>query len=335
MRDKLLDYLVGGLDSREADQVRKALQEDPLLQQQLELLQTSLQPLETCRHYEPPADLKDRTIDFVSQSIEQQAASGSPASRRSSWTAGGRNPSVQLADSVQAGSKWTILDVVVAGAILVTASLLFFPIVMNSRYAAQLRGCQQNLQQIGMALHDYSSTHDGLFPQATGDAKLSVAGGYAPVLYNNQFVKRPRLFLCPTVGDEDQWTGWKPPNSELLAGAAGRELANIQRQMGGSYGYNLGYWSNGRYFPPRNLWRAFYPIMAEVPSSTLSGRRRTHHGGNGLNVLFEDGHVQYMTDWQIFPREDSIFYSDRGLVEPGRRRNDAVIGESSQTLSER
>ena len=58
---------------------------------------------------------------------------------------------MQLAGSAQAGSKWTILDVVVAGAILVTASLLFFPMVMNSRYAAQLRGCQQNLQQIGLA----------------------------------------------------------------------------------------------------------------------------------------------------------------------------------------
>ena len=335
MRDKLLDYLVGGLDSLESDQVRKALQEDPLLQQELELLQTSLQPLEACRYYEPPADLKDRTLDFVSQSIEQENASNPAGTRRSSWTAGNSNPSVQLAGSTQAGSKWTILDVVVAGAILVTASLLFFPIVMNSRYAAQLRGCQQNLQQIGMALHDYSSTHDGLFPQGTGNAKLSVAGGYAPVLYNNQFVKRPRLFLCPNVSSGEQWAGWKPPNAKIVAEAAGRELANIQRKMGGSYGYNLGYWSNGRYFPPRNLWRSFYPIMADSPTLTLAGRRSTNHGGNGLNVLFEDGHVQYMTDSQISPRRDSIFYSDRGRVEPGRHRNDAVIGESSQTLSER
>ena len=335
MRDKLLDYLVGGLDSLESDQVRKALQQDPMLQQQLELLQTSLQPLESCRHYEPPADLKDRTIDLVFQSMEQDEESNAVRSRRVNWSAGGSNPSVQLAGANQAGSKWTILDVVVAGAILVTASLLFFPIVMNSRYAAQLRGCQQNLQQIGMALHDYSSTHDGLFTQGTGNAKLSVAGGYAPVLYNNQFVKRPRLFLCPNVQDGEKWSGWQPPNSKVVAEATGRELANIQRQMGGSYGYNLGYWSNGRYFPPRNLWRSFYPIMADSPTLTLSGRRSTNHGGNGLNVLFEDGHVQYMTDSQISPRKDSIFYSDRGRVEPGRHRNDAVIGESSQTLSER
>ena len=88
MRDKLLDYLVGGLDSLESDQVRKALQEDPLLQQELELLQTSLQPLEACRYYEPPADLKDRTLDFVSQSIEQESASNPAGTRRSSWTAG-------------------------------------------------------------------------------------------------------------------------------------------------------------------------------------------------------------------------------------------------------
>ena len=30
MREKLLDYLVGGLDSQECEQVRKALQEKPV-----------------------------------------------------------------------------------------------------------------------------------------------------------------------------------------------------------------------------------------------------------------------------------------------------------------
>ena len=40
MREKLLDYLVGGLDSQECEQVRKALEENPLLEQELNHLVT-------------------------------------------------------------------------------------------------------------------------------------------------------------------------------------------------------------------------------------------------------------------------------------------------------
>ena len=332
MREKLLDYLVGGLESKECDQVRKALQEDPHLQQQLELLQTSLDPLEVCQHYEPPAGLRDRTVEHVMRTVQQQENTG--PSRKSGWTVESGDPAVRLAGSA-APDKWTILDVVVAVAILMTASMMVFPLLMNSRYAAQLRGCQENLQQIGLAMHDYSSTHDGFFPHASGDHKWSVAGAYAPVLYNNEFVTRPALFLCPAVTDDGKWADWKPPTAQHMAQSTGEELAKLQNVMGGTYGYNLGYWSDGRYFPPRNLHRAFFPTMADVPSPRLAGRRSSNHGGNGQNVLFEDGHVQYLIDSEIRPRNDAIFYSDRGRVEPGRHRYDAVIGESGQTLSNR
>ncbi|MCP3693523.1 MAG: hypothetical protein GY917_15085 [Planctomycetaceae bacterium] len=52
-------------------------------------------------------------------------------------------------------------------------------------------------------------------------------------------------------------------------------------------------------------------------------------------MLFEDGHVQYLSDSQISPRKDAIFYSDRGRVEPGRHRYDAVIGESDHQFQDR
>ena len=333
MREKLLDYLVGGLDSQECEQVRKALEENPLLEQELKLLQQSLQPLESCRHYEPPADLRQRTLDHVMESGQPKAT---PAGLdRSMWHDSTRHPEAQLAGASAATSRWTILDVVVASSILVTAFLLFFPLVMNSRYAAQLRGCQQNLQQLGIALHEYSDLNEGFFPHEIGDHKGAVAGAYAPVLYNNQFVKQPRVFLCPAVPDQENWAGWTPPTPRALDEATKKELVSLQRQMGGTYGYNLGYWSKGRYFPPRNLRRSFYPIMADVPSPMLLGRRSSNHGGNGQNVLFEDGHVQYLSDSQISPRKDAIFYSDRGRVEPGRHRYDAVIGESDHQFQDR
>ena len=334
MRDKLLDYLVGGLESQEYDQVRKAIEEDPLLEQELQLLQQSLQPLESCRHYEPPADLRQRTLDHVMAASQQQDKSFLHG-LRGDWRVPSRDPAVQLAGLPDTRSKWTILDVIVAGSILVTASLLFFPLVMNSRYAAQLRGCQDNLQQIGIALHEYSDLHDGHFPQQTANEKWSVAGAYAPTLYNNQFVKNSRLFLCPSGTDQQKWAGWRPPTSRDIGNASDERLVSLQEQMGGTYGYNLGYWSEGRYFPPRNLRRSFYPIMADVPSPVLVGRRSNNHGGNGQNILFEDGHVQYTSDSQISSRQDAIFFSDRGRVEPGRHRNDAVIGESGRRLGDR
>ena len=95
--------------------------------------------------------------------------------------------------------------------------------------------------------------------------------------------------------------------------------------MGGSYGYNIGYVSNGRYQTTKNLRRSTFAILADAPAAA-SPYHSLNHEGRGQNVLFEDVHVQYLTTCKAHGCSDNIFVNDDGKRAPGLHRNDAVIG---------
>ena len=117
-----------------------------------------------------------------------------------------------------------------------------------------------------------------------------------------------------------------PTLAEVQA-ADGNELARLHQQMGGSYGYNLGYVWKGRYHSPKNLHRARFAIVADAPS-TVSPFHSLNHKGCGQNVLFEDQHVQYLTTCKAHGCTDNIYVNDDGQVAPGKHLHDAVLAPS-------
>jgi hypothetical protein len=68
--------------------------------------------------------------------------------------------------------------------------------------------------------------------------------------------------------------------------------------------------------------------MADAPSLSLPNRQTQHHGGRGQNVLFEDGHVAFLTSSQPCDSADDIFANDHHLVAAGDHQNDSVIAPS-------
>lgn len=76
MIETLLGYLLGALETDDVEQISLALESDPDLRRQLELLRFALEPLELCGDaIDAPADLAVRTWVV----IRQQATSlGSP-----------------------------------------------------------------------------------------------------------------------------------------------------------------------------------------------------------------------------------------------------------------
>lgn len=68
MVDNLLGYLLGALEAEDLEQVSFALQSDPQLQRQLELVRQALEPLEFCREaVNAPPDLAVRTWVVIRQ----------------------------------------------------------------------------------------------------------------------------------------------------------------------------------------------------------------------------------------------------------------------------
>ncbi len=308
MKDQLIGYLLDALDSEEHKQVEAQLDRDPQLKHDLELLSHSLRPLAADKaQHEPPAGLAERTCLFV----VQRAAQVSPPAVPPEYTP----------------RRWSMADMVVTAGIFLAAAMLFFPAMRQSRFAARVTQCQENLHQVGMGLYNYSLMHQGFFPNVPLEGHCAAAGVVAVRLHDLGFLDGAHILICPASTLADRASSFRIPTTAELHAAQGAQLARLHQQMGGSLGFNIGYVADGRYRALKNLHRARYALVADAPSPEAP-YRSLNHGGCGQNVLFEDQHVQYLTTCRARGCRDDFYTNDDGLVGPGLHLHDAVIGLS-------
>jgi hypothetical protein len=238
---------------------------------------------------------------------------------------------VSYADLLATRASWSLADFIVAAGVFLAASMLFFPAISNSRNQAQLAMCRNNLRQIGVSLSQFSDLNGGYFPKVATSGNLAAAGVYAPQLMEAGLLTDSKQLLCPSSPLKSQGgPQFRVPKLDELIRARGRGLIVLQRQMGGSYGYNLGYVADGRYHATRNRGRTYFAILSDAPSFYSQQMTSRNHGGCGQNVLFESGTVKYLKfEAPSDLLGDDVFHSDRGLVEAGRSPDDAVIGGSA------
>jgi hypothetical protein len=308
MREYLVGYLLDALEPAEHEMVEAELARDPRLQDELTILSKCLGPLSVdAEHHEPPAGLAERTCEFV---VRQAKVTLPPAPLRTR------------------ASEWSFTDMVVAAGIFLAATLLFFPAVNQSRFAARVTGCQNNLRQIGTALNSYSTMYGGFFPTPALNAQEGAVGMYAPCLIEHGLLDGAHWVVCPASPLADGVVKFRLPTRKEICEASANERTRLHALAGGSYGYTLGYVANGRYRATKNLGRPSFAIIADAPN--LSPPYHSHnHGGCGQNVLFEDMHVQYLTTCKAHGCKDDIFTNDAGQVAPGLHAHDAVISPSA------
>ena len=296
MRDELVGYLLGALEPAEHQAVEAQLAVDPHLQHQLELVSRAMSPLAADKHdFAPPPGLAERTCIFVAT---QARVSLAP------------QPSYE-------SSRWRLADVAVAAGIFLAATLLFFPAVNQSRFAARLTGCQNNLRQIGVAASEYGLRFGDHFPLLLNDDGGPADAGAVPArLIEGGYLASPGVLICPASKLAEQLNAsesspWPAGIRQELQCAQGQRLLELHRLVGGSYAYNLGYVVNGQYRSSKNLQRPTFALVADAPSGGLVDRSG-NHDRRGQNVLFEDGHVQYLTTCTARGCKDHIFTNDEG-----------------------
>jgi hypothetical protein len=312
MRDDLVGYLLDALEPHEKVAVETQLSRDPALKQDLEVLRRQLFLLEADRtNYPPPPGLAQRTCEFVASRID-----------------------VALSPATPAPARWRFVDFAVAAAVFLAASTLFLPKLQQSRFAAQVSGCQNKLQQLGQSLVQFANFNGDHFPSLIQGQRQLPAGVYATKLSENGLLGEPGLVVCPSSPMAEQGGPFRVPGLQEIENASPDKLADMYRAMGGSYGYNLGYLADGRYQPTKNLQRPTFALMADAPDAERSrslpaGRLSSfNHGRSGQNVLFEDGHVQFLTKCNADGCPDDIYLNDEGQPTAGMHRDDAVIGPS-------
>ena len=127
------------------------------------------------------------------------------------------------------------------------------------------------------------------------------------------------------------------PTRERLEAASAEQLIELQRLMAGSYAYRIGYF-RGRDFIPfggkesvqRRGCRS--AILADTPSLTsVSEVVSRHHGKCGQNVLFEDGHVAFISGCWAPDDLDHLYLNDDNQLAAGSNASDIVLVPSDVT----
>ncbi|MBI1248597.1 hypothetical protein GC197_12250 [bacterium] len=325
-REHWLGYLMGALDENEQASVERQIAQDPRAAEEIEHLRSHLNLLaDGLDEAAPPTGLASRTCDLLDNpglfaeildpvaSTEDDAPM--PKSRQPFESIGGSRP------------NFTMMDMMVAMGACVAAVVIFFPALASSRMLATQLQCENNLRQVGLALHDFATGNaEKRYPAIPSRGPLSVAGSYAPRLIDNGMLQHPEVVRCST----QIAPALKPkmPTVDQMMTATPGNLKRLQEQLANVYNYNIGSVRDGELIAPKMNGRETYPVASDVVL-VKDGQflPRAHEDGR-LNILFDDGHVELV---HIDDLPDSIkqfFLNDKGQVAAGVNEDDAVIANA-------
>jgi hypothetical protein len=317
-REHLLGYLLGALERTEHEQVEAEIEANPALRSELRRLEDCLGRMgldNEPNHFDPPAGLAARTCRVVATRSREIVVT------RQHWTAAAESD----------GRQMTWVNLLTVASVLIAGAALFLPALNHSLEQAERAACQNNLRQMGMALHEYSDRDpSGSYPRVEMVGNRSVAGIYAPILAGKQLILDSATFLCPALARTRPTRKLHVPTPEEIDAATGETLKQYQQTMGGDYGYNLGYREGNGLATPRNAGRREYVLMSDAPSNAQPGRRSINHGGQGQNVLYEDGHIKFIRTIPCPQLPDDPFFNLEGRVGAGLNSSDHVIGASGE-----
>jgi hypothetical protein len=208
----------------------------------------------------------------------------------------------------------------------------------EGRFEARKIACQDQLRQFGTAITQfvYRSEQERL-PAVAETGPEAFAGVYTVRLKEAGLLDDPSIRWCPSLD--------RPSNSDAalvdvdeivsisdLHDASVDRLRQIQQHVGGQYAYTLGVIESDQLTSPKFESRASFAVMSDAPLGGMNERAdwsgRVGHSGKGINVLFEDGRVQFVAIPSLDALLDHPLLNHRGKTEAGVNVDDASLAPS-------
>ncbi len=225
---------------------------------------------------------------------------------------------------------FTLMELLVAIAIVAVLAAVLLPVLMRARESARKAVCQTNLRQIGVAFRLYASDFDEHYP-CNGDPNLWMGRNWRVVLHGYLpggtvqslppgygqpvTVQHSDVLLCPS--DERAVLVWER-TSYAYSAAFFHTPAQINGLAPILRGSSCANWSAIvaalRYLPPvaQNEAQVLHPAQKALCAEWLSNHEK-FSGDCGFwswdgsaNYLFADGHVKFLRRRQISPAVNDL-----------------------------
>jgi hypothetical protein len=341
MREDLLGYLLGALEPDEARRMEELLKTDPSLREELAAVEAMLRPLEDASNVvdDLPSGLVERTLAKLPTVGNHTDLINTPDSNDSRSTLVSL-PTLGMSNerALRPTRRWADWA---AGSFAAAVLLgLLLPSLAEGRFAARRNACQDQLRRFGTAITQFvMMNQQQKLPSVAESGPEAFAGMYAIRLFEAGLLDDPNMRLCPSsaVGrNPDAEQAFTELNefvaTKQLHSASTDQLVRWQQRAGGDYAYSLGVIDGNHYSTPRYEARSSFAVMSDSPVGSLVNHEiranQIGHSGRGMNVLYEDGRVQFISVDSLQSIPDHPLFNDRGTVEAGVDLDDAVLAPS-------
>lgn len=323
--EELIAFLLGDASPEVCERIELALATDPSVVARIDEFKQVLNELDALEHSEPPHDLFSKTMSRI-DSLPANAGNDFEPVPELVQPSTLMSPSGQLASR----SRRVFWDSTVLVVCMAALCGLLLPALMRIRFESRRAQCANNLRVLGAGLIDLALASPGQrFPQIAQEGPEAFAGIYAVRLSDAGLLERPSQLNCASLigsGMSTQLQGIPSlADLKLMPLVENRQL---QRVVGGDYAYNLGVMEEEKVAGPRCEGRCQFVILADAPIYSSGREQFIAHDGQGLNLVFEDGHVAFVRVkcWDVIG--DNPFCNFRGAREAGVNKHDASLGPS-------
>lgn len=314
---------MGALDENERDLVEQHIANDPRAADELDQLRCHLDLLaDGLDEAAPPVGLASRTCavldnphlfaEVLDTASPKDSNAPQPKQRDAFESIGGGR------------TAFTFMDMLVAVGACVAAVAIFFPALASSRLLATRMQCENNLHQVSLALQQFATNSpDHRYPGISVEGPLSLAGSYAPKLMDAGLIQHADTLQC-AVNKNDLNT--QPiPTIAQLENAPPEEVEKLQQSLSSVYNYNMGGMVNGNLLAPAMRGLSNLPVSSDVVLWEDGKIVPQGHADGRANILFDDGHVEYLAVEDIPTSLRQYFLNDKGEVAAGVNEDDAVV----------
>ena len=185
-------------------------------------------------------------------------------------------------------SGFTLVELLVAIAIIAVLAAMLFPVLARAREKARQSSCLSNVAQLGKAFLMYASDYDDRVPVEWYPG----GGGFRQDL--QPYVANTQVFFCPSQPGErtssygmPAWTAWMAywSGSAKLAAAKSPSGTILLAEQWSS-------WFSAR--DPVHWQSPWWPELGNIAWDRHSG---------GANYVFVDGHSKWLTRQQTYRPE--------------------------------